>query len=552
MSPRHNLSIYRVRDHLTDFRDVIVDDVHLHEYALKGKYDFTGRLFLMASPPREPTWADFLSPAFGKLAGIGKTASTGAVLVLRTSYYKDRLFALTFGQGRHLLRSDAFERKYGLRVVLNAVSKGENASNNDYVRIRSVDSTTMQPNAVQVRRQAARSAPMELFEVDTFRDILKAATGLPVETDKWGGRISGSDAVHLLTSAAFHELGQLCRLIEKTHLSDAYRERYGWIDNITAVRDARECEALDQELVSRLAKLKLDGLELGAPELLEWEDVGEITYSVNSTQPFSDFRLADYLDVLKAGGKLSVLTPSHLRHSHRVRVFDGQGEERHSWAVAKCITGELKLKGKNYLLSDGYYFRISDSYLKALNDYVAALPKCKLALPRATSADEGEYNTLAGQQPHLLNLDKHLVLTESRSTPVEICDLLSQDGHFIHVKRKYGSAALSHLFAQGAVSADLLVSDKSFRQKLHEVVRGAEEARCVAEGKPDYRERFAKYDSEAVKTSDIEIVYAVLGDWSTSSLPTWLPFFSKVNLHRHVRELRRMGFQVSLAQIEAQ
>ena len=550
MPARQNLSLYRVQDHVATFEDAVVDDVHLASLELNGAFDFEGRLYVTSTRPREPAWADFLQSGFGKIPGIAKSANNSAVLLLRTKYYKDRLFAITFGQGRHLLRDEVVLRNYGLRVVLNAVTKGEEASNEDFVRIRSVESKTLAPNSLRINRQSAHKAAIELFEVDTFRDILNAATGLPVDTEKWGGRISGGNALHLSIDLSFAELGQLCRLAERTFQSDAYKERYGWIDNISPVVEPSVCEALDNEIVARIQAGKTAGLELGAPEIIRWEQVNHVCFSVATAEKFHDFALADYVAILADTGKLATLTAKHLRTTHRVRVRDAEGADLHDWPVVRCMTGELKVRGKQYLVSDGVYFQVASAYLELLNDFVSKVPACTISLPTADEADEGVYNTEAATSPDLLCLDKKLVRVESRTTPIEPCDLLSTTGHLIHVKRKYGSAALSHLFAQGAVSADLMVSEPAFRKALQKVVEAAEDERCTAEGSDTCRGKFAKFGDTAFHPSKYEVVFAVIGSWSKAPLPTWMPFFSKVNFRRHVSDLRRMGYRVSLAEID--
>jgi uncharacterized protein (TIGR04141 family) len=47
------------------------------------------------------------------------SASAAAALVMRGG---DRTFALTFGQGRHLLDAEAVIHDFGLKVVLNTVA----------------------------------------------------------------------------------------------------------------------------------------------------------------------------------------------------------------------------------------------------------------------------------------------------------------------------------------------------------------------------------------------------------------------------------------------
>lgn len=50
------------------------------------------------------------------------------------------------------------------------------------------------------------------------------------------------------------------------------------------------------------------------------------------------------------------------------------------------------------------------------------------------------------------------------SSGIEFCDVLSDEGELIHVKKKSRSAALSHLFAEGAASASTFLSNWSVQR----------------------------------------------------------------------------------------
>jgi uncharacterized protein (TIGR04141 family) len=99
----------------------------------------------------------------------------------------------------------------------------------------------------------------------------------------------------------------------------------------------------------------------------------------------------------------------------------------------------------------------------------------------------------------------------------------------IHVKRHAGSAPLSHLFAQGVVSARLFQSDASFRQQVN------------AELPDSHRLR----DPDAsIDPREYEVAYAIAGSPRTS-----LPFFSMVNLRGAVEMLKALNYQVTLTHV---
>ena len=99
-----------------------------------------------------------------------------------------------------------------------------------------------------------------------------------------------------------------------------------------------------------------------------------------------------------------------------------------------------------------------DKEIKSIDESTADLP------PSPGDKPEGEYNEDAANHSneHLL-LDKKSVRIPSKTSPIEICDVLTADKKMIHVKRKLSSSSLSHLFSQGFVSGDLLVTSAEYR-----------------------------------------------------------------------------------------
>ena len=66
----------------------------------------------------------------------------------------------------------------------------------------------------------------------------------------------------------------------------------------------------------------------------------------------------------------------------------------------------------------------------------------------------------------------------------------------------------------------------------------------------EYHIRYSRYYSENIRPIDYEVSYAIVAKWRGRDLVQALPFFSKVNLRRHVEDLRRMGYKMSMARID--
>ena len=111
-----------------------------------------------------------------------------------------------------------------------------------------------------------------------------------------------------------------------------------------------------------------------------------------------------------------------------------------------------------------------------------------------TNATKLSYRTLGC---HLL--DKRLVKCSKTTSPIELCDLLTTAKQLVHVKhRKGGSAGLSHLFAQGSVSAEVMLGDRAFRKEARKVLRRVHRtARDIV-------------PIDGLKSTDYEVVFLIL------------------------------------------
>jgi len=93
-------------------------------------------------------------------------------------------------------------------------------------------------------------------------------------------------------------------------------------------------------------------------------------------------------------------------------------------------------------------------------------------LPRIRNGEaEGDYNVRASEDNDLLLLDKQAFIFDGYRNRIESCDLATKNGDLIAVKKMTSSATLSHLFAQGSVSAKLLKLDTRYRDILQQKLK---------------------------------------------------------------------------------
>ena len=552
------LSCHRIRDEIcevidTNFEDLLldpqVDGIELHG-PIDGR-DFRAVAFVANSAPNRTSWSPFLESGFAGLS-LGLSMSPSAVLLVQFGRGRRRspsggvIFAFTFGYGgRFLLRPDSTVRGYGLRTALNLIYP---RSSDDRARLRGVDTKRRGPTTVRSRLQVSHQADFESFDVNRFRDVVSKATGVPADTDTWGRRVSGGDALALQPAIAFEDLGSLCRRVEAAYQQDDYRDRFDWIDYIQPVTDPILREQLELEVVRQLRARQADNFELAPPEIVDWESVAGFRYHFDRTRgrrasqvTHPDIHLADYLSGLSGSGKLQDIELAYLK-SHTVDALDTDGEQRYTWNIWRCLVGELVLHGETFILDESDFYQVRRDYVDELDAAIAAIPTSALPLPRSgAKTTEGEYNKAAAEESDdLLLLDKQLVRIRGRTTAVEICDLLTRHGQLVHVKRHLGSSDLSHLFAQGLVSAELLQTSPEFRREA------AAKVTEVAQGQPG----FDLFDTDVLRPSDFEVVYAIIEKWQDRHLVRALPFFSKVNLREVNTNLRARGYRVAFSKID--
>jgi uncharacterized protein (TIGR04141 family) len=476
-------------------------------------------LFVSSRSPHPPPWQTYLEPhVAGDLAGL-YAASAGAALLIDAS---GRLFALTFGQGRHLLNAEAFENDFGLKVVLNAVAPDQ---------LKSVDSRTIDETTMHTRRDVSRDSSFSAFGLDVSRDLLRAVTGTP-QDETLGPRLTGSDALGLQTRLPVPELpGLLARLLD-VYGGDTYRANgFEFIDFLRPEKRASRVRELEERLVSALNEREITDVHLAAPETLDWLDIEGFRFSTARDEaPESDPHITTYV----ASRADDELTVKLLKDDRMEALRASDGQQQGTWPILRCIVYQAELEGELYVLSAGDWFRVSLDFKERVYRDVGRLPHLE-GLPDAdVGTNEDDYNVKAAAALGGLCLDKKFVY-DGGPDKMELCDILTREGGLIHVKHRGSSSTLSHLFAQGVNSAERLLQDADFRTKAREVIAAENPA-------------FDVLPSERPSPDEHEVSFVVITR-SDRDTPLTLPFFSVVSLARAASRLEGFGFRVSVAAV---
>ncbi|CEI47058.1 Putative uncharacterized protein [Propionibacterium freudenreichii] len=525
------LTFYLLRDDIAEFDDALDPDKTSVTVEIDPATGIEGRFFYVKPQSSIPAWVNFVQPLLtDQLSGI-RSASTSALLLLRTS---GRIFALTFGYGRSLLDLSKIEYQFGLRVALNRI---------DPRQIRSLDTKTFEDLVVSTNTQASKSTELPTFGVDISRDILRAVTGEPRD-QTFSKRIAGADSLVMGVKTTASKLPAICDDLLAAFTADEYKTDFGWIDQLSIVRDNATIEALNDLLIEQLRTGATGTTHLAMPETIDWEDIDGFKIGGTRSHVYEDLDLDDYLNRL--GDERTTTTLENLKTRPVSVRFGRSGNFDKRWNLYQCIVTEQRLDDRLHVLIEGRWFAVSSTLVEEVDEFAAGLPDTRVALPPARSGEiEADYNTrLAETSPdHLLKLDARIKRPGGASSGIEFCDVLSDQGDLIHVKRKSRSATLSHLFAQGGVSASTFINDGVFRTRVRQLIENE-----VATESCDAWLRLVPKADDTVDKSQYRVTYAIIAN-STREGHDWLPFFSKLNLMQQGRQLITMGFNVSVVRV---
>lgn len=503
--------------------DVLRNDKEAMGHRINSINKSEDSLFTDGIPSHPPKWVDYLdahTPSDLKAALF--SASASAVLILEAS---ERVFAVTWGQGRHLVESDNLVQDFGLKVVLNTVAPDQ---------LKSVDAKTIDETTVHTRRDVSRDSSFAAFGLDPIRDLLRAVTGTP-QDPTLAHRLTGSDALGIHTREQIPDLPDLVDRLLEAYESDAYKENFDFIDYLRPERSHSRKLELDGALVEALQTREIDDVHLAAPETLDWLDIEGFQYRTkfDSNRLDADPRISAYLD-LYDGVEISF---EDLKGDRLMSVRASDSGISNDWQIYKSLVYQVELDEFLYVLSAGEWFRVDKDYRSQVEAEVELLSKVTDLPDADLETDEDTYNKKAAEALGALCLDKHLIY-DGGPDKMEVCDILTSDGRFIHVKLRGSSSTLSHLFTQGTNTAErLLALDGDFRQKARTMITDLDS---------DYADVIPL--DRPKNPADYEMTFAVITR-SKRKTPLTLPFFSVISLRAAAQRLGAFGIPVSIAAI---
>lgn len=520
--PNHRrLSVYLMKEEHQDFDSLVKEDVD--KYEVKQGDSNIGTLYIKPIQGHCPTWFSLFDECVQKdLRKKLSNQNISAVFLLKQS---GRVFAITFGYGRSLLKIGTWEERFGLRVVLNSIDR-------DKVRI--IDRKNLDTMLTNTRTQTSRKCAIEEFNLDVQQILLKAVTGDPIDKN-FASSISGADSLSIACQTTIETIKNKCEEMYSAFVSQEYRKVFPWVENITEVTDRQKISQLNDEMIRRIKDGITDQLFLAVPDIVEWTNIEGFKFREKGGRPHTDIYLLDFMETVDSTTEISC---QYLRQRRVYNVYEETGVIEPKWSVFQCLNCEIADGTKNFILTEGKWYEVNSSFVVQVNDQIKDVNRCLIKLIAGKNEKEIDYcqRLYESDKSYYALMDRKSIRFGGGHSQIEFCDLFTKDRKLIHLKRYAGSSVLSHLFTQGTNGARAFLADVEFRRKVNEKLPSSH--------------KFSEENQPTPK--DYEIIFGIISE-TADDLPDKLPFFSKITLMRAMQELSGiMGFKISLAGIKVE
>ena len=512
---KNKLSIYLIKEDIKE-EEVFEKDsgvMVLEEYSDKKK------LYYLNSWVHEPNW---LKSFFNLECDELKQANSRAILLNKLEVNgKERIFAIAFGYAKNLFAEDVLEEQFGLKIVLNSVGVND---------IRKISKVSVGTNQKQSQEQMPKATNINEFGFDLDRDLITNVTGKCDDEIFEKSNLVGGDIFSILVERDINNIDEFLKYCYKKFKETKYKENFEWIDNIKEVKSKSEKEKLDKALVEYIKKSQFDCVWMSIPEVINWEGIKGFKYT-NEDIIYDDIFIEKFIESMRR----DIENIEQIK-TRRVRMIDIEEKEINKWSAYKCINAEIQLGETSYCLNNGKWYYINKDFSNKIENEYKNIKLSEISFIDYTEEylDEDKYNESLTKSinGYLIHKIGEISFGGGTGNRIELCDVMTKNNTMIHIKKNGGSAYLSHLFNQAAVSAELLL-DKSFREKVNEKMLA---------------NKFNQTFSMDFRPSDYTIIIGIINKYHDERPK--IPFFSKVSLGYTIKSMRNYGYKVELKNIK--
>ena len=517
MAEKNKLSIYLIKDEFAGNDSQILKSTQ----NICVDIDTSCKVYFAPSQNTVPAWTkSFLRGNLGDVPLFVSNARAVVISRVNVGSGITKTFAVALGYGKNMLSDDVIEEDFGLKVVLNTISP---------TSLRRINKINIGGNQKTSNEQLPLESDIDDFGFDIDRDLIGTLTGHSDDEEFASGMITGSDLLSLTAEVDVTNLDVFLKAVYARYISLDYKSDFGWIDHIRRVKSKHVIEALDVSVIQLISE-DSPKVWMAVPEVIEWENISGFRYIGRDLQ--NDIELP----LVKSSFRNELSNVEQLKQKRISAIRADNGEVYCSWTAYRCLYAEVEYKGAAYCLNNGKWFCVDQDFVKSVEAEYRKIPVASFPflLHQAEYKRESDYTQafVASNPKHLLCMDTKMIYHGGGQNKVELCDVLTDNGTFIHLKPYSGSATLSHLFNQAVVSAELVMGDAEFRSK----------ANLKIKEQTDANEFLIKSDDKPT------VIMAIISKYDEERPP--IPFFSKIALKYTVRRLRTYGCEVYLKNIK--
>lgn len=521
------LAIFLLKEKYTTF-DSTLKSNSITKYKLKDDIENEGLVVIGHEKKKEPEWKYLLQTICKEEFPDLNNSSNRAVLFFKS---EERIFAICFGYGKYLLKDECIEREFGLKTALNII---------DADKLISVDKANIGDLNLLTKTQASQKGSPYHFEIDILRDLVKGITGEPKNTSDrlFGKIITGNEAIHIAPRVKLRSIPKILKELKTSYLSDDYKERFDWIDNIKPEKDPATLEKLKTRLLKAVNSKDSTSLHLAPPFLIDWENFEYLSYTPKGDK-FNQFDIKHFY-LYKFQDDFVFDDWDKLAYQNFYIKFSTY-EETFSYKLWRFLNYETELNGFRYIFTSSNWYKISKDYYNDIYQYCSSIEESESAFidcvqNKDKKYDEGFYNIqLANSKADYLLFDRNLVKSDINRSQIEVCDVYNvSNNEFIHIKFRESSSTLSHLFSQGKVSANSLQKDKTYRKNIRTILKN--------------NRNIIPIENKDIHPNKYTVTYAIIEDKHRKFVDS-LPFFSLVNFRLTLEDLLSRGFNVRVKKI---
>ena len=512
---KNRLSIYLIRG------DVEEDKIFDEDSGIKllKEYNQNKKIYYLPSYIHSPIW---IKGFFGMECNELHQANSRVILIDKLYIdEEEKTFALTFGYSKNLFAEDVIEEQFGLKIVLNTVGIND---------IRKISKVSVGSNQKQSQEQMPKATNIKEFGFDLERDLIKTVTGKCNDEMFEKANLVGGDIFSILVERDINNIEDFLIYCYTKYKEEKYKENFEWIDNIKEVKSKIEKDQLDNILIQYINEEKYDCVWMSIPEVINWESVDGFSYT-NDDEINDDIIIEKVIESFRNG-----LTDIEQLKRKRIIMKDIEEKEIERWSAYKCIVAEIQLEEKPYCLNNGKWYCINKDFSDKIENEYGQIELSNLDfLDYDTSMkDEDDYNGKLSEtlsNAYLIHKIGEIPFGGGKGNKIELCDVMTNDNKLIHIKKNGGSAYLSHLFNQAAVSAELLL-DVTFRDKVNKKMNEF---------------GFEKEFTNNFNPMNYTIIIGIINKYHEERPK--IPFFSKVSLRYTINTIKNLGYRVQIKNI---